>query len=390
MHATSSDGIRSTEPQAGFGISNMPGELLVHIVLRIRDSASMRSFAQTCSHLARLSRAPAFVHAMTECIFREQCALLDMLPMPDCSTGIFQLARRMAERMQPSHFEQMMACLDFEDEEESGSEDGSATEAETGRISTSALLPASIAAAICSGKVEGFNEEVKQHAAELVDRMPWKRVAESQKTLPLPTRTDAEIALFIDALSGIWGRMWTGNAQSVNKATKCSVAAFALSSVAALPMKHKLPLLKAIVQSDLMQSDPLTRFIICIFLDRSASHAETLDVPLAEELFGLLGTVIDDVIASSSTMSDAHLLFAKMLPPLPWRKNSRRALDWLMKALPRVRNGLSRQTIKQAIPAGIFNEKEITYLARSLLEGSFSWSALKRLKRSEPAACMLG
>jgi hypothetical protein len=110
--------------------------------------------------------------------------------------------------------------------------------------------------------------------------------------------------------------------------------------------------------------------------------------------------------------SERHLKFAKMLPALPWRENGKAGLRWLENALrhqqgvPKWSNEsssdgqelpgdkeaeselssesdrphyvpLSVPACKALIPKGIFTNKELAYLVKSIADGTFSWEALE-------------
>lgn len=390
MDATSSRFL-SNAPQLQSDMRGLPDDLVLQIVLRIRDTDSLRSLWQTCKGFASLSQAPAFANAMTDQVFIEQCALLRTLDMPARPARIYQIASKMATRMQVPHLQQMMACLGFPDENGSARLDASpAANGEAGSILAlimepireSIRVPAIIGAAISSGRVEGFNEQVKQYALQLIHGVQWVIVCLSPLGLDLPTGTASNATLTSDALCGIWlHQISPASALLPNSTFKGMAASSLLKAAEPLPMKCKLPLFEAIMDAGVIEvrSMSLAHHEVVSSLERSARHPERLELPLANRLFALLGGVIDAVIATGDLVSVDHLLFARMLPPLPWRENSRRALEWLMKALPRVLDVLSPQAIEHLIPAGIFSGKEIAYLSQSLSDGSFSWESLQKI-----------
>jgi hypothetical protein len=83
MDATSSSRFISAMPQPQSDLADLPDELILQIVLRIRATVTLHSLWQACTRFASLGRAPAFVSTMTDQFFTEQCALLRTRGKPD-------------------------------------------------------------------------------------------------------------------------------------------------------------------------------------------------------------------------------------------------------------------------------------------------------------------
>lgn len=381
MHSTSAFSAATptihapAEPGQFFDILDLPPELQLSIAVHVRDGHSMRNFSQACSQFAKLSHAPAFTSALTEAFVEQHLLRLDL---PQRAARVYQTVCRIGTKLRLPHLERLLACLDPGNEGESSrrkelsdteSEEDDAAKAE------SRLQRALIAAAISSGKVDGFHEDVMQAALQLMMQFPWQMHANCGAMLHISGSGEADVALAIDAFTGIWKAI--SGAGFANPMEECWLAAYLLRSAAPLPVQRKLPLFACIMQSGIMNRSAIARVAPMTALERSALYLEELDIPLADAFFGILGDVLAAYIDGDIPVSDRCRQFAGMLPQKPWRDNSRAALDWLFRMLRHPADDLTPEQIRSEIPHRIFSEAELAYLVSSTLDGSFSREALE-------------
>jgi hypothetical protein len=357
-------------------ILELSNELLLKIGLRLRDARSMCSFAQVCTDFAAVSRIPVFVKAKDKAI---RASLWD-LPIKDRPARIYQLACAMAPTMELWQWKWMMDCLDGMQEEKPASEEfprdaGDSKVPGTGHtFNTNPHIPyaaANIGAAISSGRITAFSEEVKRHAWQLMKKVTWHEgVLDSWTLAPTEVETKAKAQLKSDALLGIWKSISTGTIPSI---TKEKSAFWLLRLAGPIPMKMKLPLLEAIMNAPCIEQ-PSSE--IGEGLHFMADTPGTLDAPLAEEFFGIICAAWSGYEECWPRLLMHTSRLVKLLPPVPWRENSPSALFWFkaLVASPYVR-GLFWQDIEKGMPNGIFTSAEFAYLRQAKEDGNLSWEA---------------
>jgi hypothetical protein len=364
-------------PDARFNLPGLPPELILQIALHIRDAHSLSSFARVGTQFANLSRAPAFVHALTDACIDQQCVALARLDIDDRPARIYQLACRTATNLRLPQLRKMLACLEPRMEGGPSDVNDAPGMKEASESSAMEVRCALVSAAILSGRIAGFDEEVRQHALLRVAEIPWQLKANIGWTIPVSAASDWHVALGIDALCRIWTSL--ANAGFDNPMAQFALAACLLRSAAPLPMSSKLRLLKAIVDSGIMEHGPIQKVFISQALEKFTAFHETLDILLAEDAFRLIGAVYGALIEGNIPLRHPHLAFAGMLPSHPWRENSQAGIDWLISVLRYAGAGLSAAQIRAAIPDGIFSKAEMAYLLESAAERNTSRAELEQI-----------
>jgi hypothetical protein len=135
----------------------------------------------------------------------------------------------------------------------------------------------------------------------------------------------------------------------------------------------KLPLLEAIMGTETLDSYCLD---VADGLKFFAETAEVIDVALAEQFFGILCKAWNRSESDWPGLCYRSERLVKLLPPVPWRKNSQSALVWLEKLITcRFVYGPAWEAVEQSIPNGIFTDAERAYLSQHKRAGDFSWGA---------------